>query len=100
MAAMGAPARRVWAFDRRGTTRTDPSAGTLKGYAARATDVARPDGMRRPLRVRRRAAYLVPGVLGVAQDGVHGGFGPERRHGRRRVDGGVRVEPPDDGWHA
>jgi len=40
MAAMGAPARRVLAFDRRGTTRTDPPVGTLKGYAAGATQAA------------------------------------------------------------
>ena len=30
MAAMGAPARRVLAFDRRGTTRTDSLCSTLK----------------------------------------------------------------------
>lgn len=30
MAAMGAPARRVLAFDRSGTTRTDSFCGTLK----------------------------------------------------------------------
>lgn len=52
IAATGAPASNVWAFDRSGTTSTDSSPGTLRGYAACISrEAGRADASRRVLRL-------------------------------------------------
>ncbi len=65
---MGAPARSVWAFDRKGTTRTDPSAGTLKTYAARSADLPGRQGkaVSGACRFRRRFLWFGAGAGGEA----------------------------------
>ena len=72
-----------------------------RGGPARVT-TATPTGgtvTRRPLAVADPAVDHVPGVLGVAQDGVHGLGGPPFPGGGG-VAGRVCVEPGGDGGHA